>query len=125
MDPILFENRPRRWEDGPAPDADTLDLFAPTPTPPMVATADHATSREAADTVASAAKKLRGEVYRLFVASGTGWTDKELEQRPEWAGYGASSVRKRRSELYKQGYLVPTPEKRDGCIVWALPRGER
>jgi hypothetical protein len=129
MDPILYENRPKRWEDGPVADGGTLDLFAPAPIvhvpAPVVATADHETSRDAADAVTPAAKRLRAEVYRLFVLSRAGWTDKELEQRPEWAQYGPSTVRKRRSELKKQGYLVDSGERRDGCIVWALPPGSR
>lgn len=125
MDAYLFENRPKRWEDGAQPDPDTLDLFA-TPAPPAAHTADHATSRAAAESLAPEfLKGLRVEVYRAFVeAAPEGLTDVELEALPQFKdrGYGASTLRKRRSELYKQGYLEERG-RRDGCAVWRLPYG--
>lgn len=123
MDPILFESRPKGWE-RPAPDPDTLDLFATTPVAPMVGTADHETSRAAADALDLAfLKGLRVEVYRAFVAAAPeGLTDVELEGLAQFQdrGLGASTLRKRRSELFKGGYLEEHG-RRDGCTVWRLP----
>ena len=94
-------------------------LFAPGVTEaPAVAVADHATSRDAAEKVAAFAGGLRRRVVELIAAAGpTGMTDLELEALPEFAQYGASPVRKRRSEAKAAGYLQPQGA-RGGATIW-------
>jgi len=37
---------------------------------------------------------------------------------PEFKKCGYSTIRKRRTDLYQQGFVRPTDEIRDGCTVW-------
>lgn len=99
--------------------ADLGPLFAPAlPEAPTVAPADHVTSRMAAERVLPIAGSLRLRVLRA-IASCEGLTDAELERLPEFASYGFSTVRKRRSELFK-ARLVAGDGTRLGLTVWKL-----
>lgn len=52
-------------------------------------------------------------------------TAKELERLEVFSGFGASTVRKRVSELRKMDppVIEDTGENRDGCAVWRLKEG--
>jgi hypothetical protein len=51
-------------------------------------------------------------------------TDETLENLPEFADYGPSTIRKRRSELYQQQALAVAGERLNSrgrkMLVWAL-----
>jgi hypothetical protein len=104
-------------------DDDLGPLFAPTlPEAAPVAAVDHGTSRDAADRVLPITGALRRRILVLLIdAYDEGMTDKELEDLPEMKRYGFSTVRKRRSELFKAG-LLKAAGSRGGLTVWvALP----
>lgn len=89
---------------------------------------DHATSHEAADRLAGRLSELHRLTLAAFSAAGPrGLTDRELEDLPQFAKFGPSTLRKRRSELYRAGRLVTVPGTdqkplvRDGLTVWVLP----
>lgn len=100
------------------------DLFGDEPAPPvsehdlrgMVRVPDHSTSIEAARGVTEIKRTLQKRVYELLTIRPR--TDGELETLPEFSDYRYSTVRKRRSELYQDGLLVWTGEKRAGQKVW-------
>jgi hypothetical protein len=58
----------------------------------------------------------------LDAAGARGLTDRELEQLPQFAHYGPSTIRKRRSELY-QGGILTHRGTRDGLMVWVRLSG--
>lgn len=91
-------------------------LFDAPPVPSMATHDDYATSRAAADRVAPATGALRGRVLHAIKRQ-PGITDPELERLPEFADCGPSTVRKRRSELLKQGWLRAAGT-RDGATCW-------
>jgi hypothetical protein len=86
--------------------------------PPMATHDDYRTSRDAADRVAVRAGSLRDHVLQA-IRSRPGITDPELERLPQFADCGASTVRKRRSELLKMGYLRSVGS-RDGATQWEV-----
>ena len=98
----------------------TLDLPAPN-LRGMVHGDDPYTSIEAALAVERRRTELHQRVLRAFSEHGP-MTDGELEQLPEFAGYGPSTLRKRRSELSQQHALVAVGERRNerNCkmLVW-------
>lgn len=97
-----------------------LPLFA---AGPMVRTGDHDTSRDAAATVAPKVNALHAQVLAALDAAGPdGLNDRQLEQLPQFAHYGPSTIRKRRSELYQLGY-VTHHGTRDGLMVWVRLSG--
>lgn len=97
-----------------------LPLFA---AGPMVRTGDHETSRAAAGTVAPKVNALHAQVLQALAAAGpTGLNDRQLEQLPQFAHYGPSTIRKRRSELYQLGY-VTHHGTREGLMVWVRVPG--
>lgn len=105
--------------------ADELPLFATpvsTRVPPGHRTEDPATSKAADAGIRKVAGTLRAQVLQVLQAHRDGLTDRELERRAEFASYGPSTVRKRRSELYQMGYLRPNGT-RDGLTVWASTEG--
>jgi len=103
-----------------APDTADLPLFAP---PPMVRRGDHDTSHEAAARVLPKLTALHQAVLAALDAAGArGLTDRELEQLPQFAHYGPSTIRKRRSELY-QGGILTHRGTRDGLMVWVRLAG--
>lgn len=90
----------------------------PSPVPPMTAAGDYRTSRDAADRASVRAGSLRDHVLQA-IRSRPGITDPELEKLPQFATCGASTVRKRRSELLKMGYLCAAGS-RDGATCWQI-----
>lgn len=98
-----------------------LPLFT-APVPPGHRTRDPETSKAADEGIRKVAGTLRARVLQVLQAHREGLTDRELEQRPEFARYGPSTVRKRRSELYQMGFLRPSGT-RDGLTVWAPTEG--
>jgi hypothetical protein len=99
------------------------DLFdPPAPPTPDHRTPDYATSIAAAHRVRQASVALRPRILLLLEDAGeAGLTDLELERHPAFDKYGASTVRKRRSELLALG-LVRAAGKRDGATVWRKTR---
>ena len=84
----------------------------------LVRRTDGPTCRDAARRVTPGISPLRLAVVDAICAAGpAGLTDRELEQLPHFAQYGPSTVRKRRSEAYQLGYLVPAGT-RDRLTVW-------
>lgn len=79
---------------------------------------DHATSIAADKAIERKATKLHGRIIDAFRVRNM--TDKELERLPEFADYGFSTIRKRRSELYQMGRLDETGTVREGCKEWRL-----
>ena len=76
---------------------------------------DHQTSITAAKKILPRLSELHEKVLR---AMNTPKTDKELERLPEFSGYGFSTIRKRRSELFQAGRLEETGNVREGCKEW-------
>lgn len=97
------------------------DLFAweesrGLPTPDMHRKMDADTSIEAACRVAKSGRKaLQDRIEQLLAIP---MTDGELEKLPEFSHYGPSTVRKRRSELFKAERIVDTGARRNGMTVW-------
>jgi hypothetical protein len=92
-----------------------LPLFA---LPPAVRRDDPATSREAAARIRPQVRALHRAVWDAIETTGpVGLTDRELEILPQFAQYGPSTVRKRRSELYQLGHLAAAGT-RDRLTVW-------
>jgi len=100
---------------------DELPLFTPpaSAVPPAYRKRDPQTSKEAAAGIQPVAGNLRARILAVLQGVSEGLTDRELEQRAEFAQYGPSTVRKRRSELYQMGYLQPDGT-REGLTVWRL-----
>lgn len=105
-----------------------LPLFSdPEPAPlarsPMHRARDPQTSRDAADAVLPKVSTLHEQVLSALAAAGdTGLNDRQLEQLPQFARYGPSTIRKRRSELYQLGYVTHRGT-RDGLMVWVRVSG--
>jgi hypothetical protein len=98
---------------------DDLPLFTqPAPAvPPGYRRRDPKTSKDAAAAVKPITGNLRAQILDVLRGAPEGLTDGELERRAEFMHYGFSTVRKRRSELYKMGFLAPVGT-RDGMTVW-------
>lgn len=77
---------------------------------PRIAAAKHVDSRSA----------LQQQIFDLLKANPM--TDLELENHPSFSKYGYSTVRKRRSELFKAGQLERAG-RRDGLAVWKVKHG--
>ena len=67
------------------------------------------TSREAAERIAGSAGALRQRVYEALCASPDGLTDQEIEER---TGLSGNTVRPRRGELQKAGFVVDSGDQR-------------
>lgn len=97
------------------------DLFSARPvpqnTPDMHRANDPQTSIDASETVARFKNDLQRDVYQALRTGGA-MTDGELESLPQFAIYGPSTVRKRRSELKETGFVVDTGDRRDRMTVW-------
>ena len=97
-----------------------LPLFTP---PPMTRKADVDTSREAAARILPKVNALHEQVLAAIDAAGpAGLTDRGLEQLPQFARYGPSNIRKRRSELFQLGHLTQQ-SSRHGRMVWVHVTG--
>lgn len=101
--------------------APLLDWVPPVPqfsTPDMHRKMDHATSIDAAERVAKSCRtELQGAIYDKLIELGP-MTDGELENLPQFSHYAPSTVRKRRSELFQDGRVAETGDKRDRMKVW-------
>lgn len=82
---------------------------------------DHETSIAAAAAVKPFRTVLQAEIYGILCTDGPK-TDGELEELPQFAVYGHSTVRKRRSELYQAGRIKDSGIKRGRFIVWEAVR---
>jgi hypothetical protein len=84
---------------------------------------DPYTSLDAAATIARHRTELHARVLQAFLEHGP-MTDAELEQLPEFHGYGPSTLRKRRSELYHAHDLAAIGERRNArnckMLVWSV-----
>lgn len=87
----------------------------------MVRAEDHSTSIEAAQAVAPGRSELQERVLAALKAQGD-MTDEELEQLPEFVGFGPTTIRKRRCDLYVRGDVVEIGRKLNSrgrkVIVW-------
>lgn len=98
-------------------DADGDDLAG------MIHRGDPFTSVDAAAVVARGRTELHGRIVAAFRAFGP-MTDEALEQLDEFARYGPSTIRKRRSELYQQGVLqacgATTNSRGRKMLIWTV-----
>lgn len=87
----------------------------------MVHRGDPLTSVESAIVIARKANALHELVAQAIRERGP-MTDEELERLPLFRGFGPSTVRKRRSELYQAGVLKSVSTKRNSrgrpMLVW-------
>jgi hypothetical protein len=94
----------------------------------MVHHGDPHTSVESAIVILRQQNELHVKVEAAFVEHGQ-MTDEQLEELPEFVGYGPSTIRKRRSELYHAHRLVKVGEQRNRrgrkMLVWDLARLRR
>jgi hypothetical protein len=96
---------------------------APVERPPMARRRDPETSHQAAAAVLPKVHSLHEQVLSALAAAGPdGLNDRQLEQLPQFAKYGPSTIRKRRSELYQLGYVTHNGT-RDGLMVWVRVPG--
>lgn len=88
----------------------------------MVHTGDPVTSKASAEVILQYRTELHEKVMAAFGARGP-MTDEELEQLPEFAGYGPSTILKRRSELFHAGRLAVADTRTNSrgrkMVVWA------
>lgn len=97
-----------------------LPLFS---RPPMTRENDGKTSTDAAARILPKVNALHEQVLSALAAAGAeGLNDRQLEQLPQFAQYGPSTIRKRRSELYQLGYVTHCGT-RDGLMVWVRVPG--
>jgi len=89
----------------------------------MVHQGDPPTSKEAAQVIARRQSELQWQVCEAFRQYGS-MTDEELERLPCFKTFGPSTIRKRRSELYRMGELVPMGTEHNSrgrwMTVWGL-----
>lgn len=79
----------------------------------------HSTSVEAAQSILPCRTVLQAQILNALIVHGP-MTDGELEKLEQFKDYGPSTVRKRRSELYQDGKVLATEERRDRMIVWRV-----
>lgn len=92
----------------------------PQNTPDMHRARDMQTAIDASERVAPCRKVLQQQIMTAFRARGP-MTDGELENLPQFKDkFKPSTVRKRRSELYQDGQVVATLDRRDGMTVWDI-----
>ena len=76
---------------------------------------DPQTSIAAAKRILPRISALQNRVYesllKHFRRTGIGRTDKELVRLPEFRECGVTTIRKRRTELIKKGYVIDSGEK--------------
>lgn len=84
----------------------------------MVRVPDHQTSIDAAKAILPCRTVLQQQIINALLVHGP-MTDGELEGLRIFAAYGPSTVRKRRSELFHDGRIIRTGDRRDGMNVWA------
>lgn len=133
---------PRLVDEPPAVEEPSLDMFgatrvdaveaaqaapqAPRTTAGMVRADGPVTSQRAAESVLPHLTELHERVLLAFRMHGT-LTDEELERLPEFTDYSPSTIRKRRSELYRDhkrlcenGATRPNARGTAELTVWRL-----
>ena len=89
----------------------------------MTHRADPLTSRRAAERIAPKRTALHTRVLAAFATHGP-MTDETLERLPDFAAYGPSTIRKRRSELYQQGAVQAAGEATNSrghrMVIWRV-----
>lgn len=93
--------------------------FGPARTP-MARTTDPEPSHAAADVVRPHLGKIQQEVLAAYALHGP-MSARQAERLPEFSNYGFSTIRKRISELHREGYLVECGTDTDGrtpCAVY-------
>jgi hypothetical protein len=85
----------------------------------MVRRGDHATSRAAAVAVEPRLSELQAEIMAALRHHGA-MTDEEIERLSCFSMYAPSTVRKRRTDLYKMGRVRALKEKRMNALGTAL-----
>ena len=87
----------------------------------MVHRDDPSTSLDAAANLLPRLNTIQKKVLDALRGLGP-MTDEELELLPQFADYGPSTIRKRRSELYQAGLVVEAGRKRNTrklkMIIW-------
>lgn len=86
----------------------------------MVRGTDRLESQHAAVRQLEGRSALQQRLLHILATEGP-LTDRELESRTEFRGYGPSSIRKRRSELF-QAKLIVDCGRRDKLTLWDLAR---
>lgn len=81
-----------------------LPLFAPTPIQTMVRSDDPSTCWRSAEAAKSGSVKLKERVFQAFKDFGS-MTDGELEKLDRFQGECINSIRKRRTDLSREGKL--------------------
>ena len=85
----------------------------------MTRVGDHQTSIEAARRVSAKLSELQRQVLQAFRDLGP-MTDGQLEELPIFDDQGPSTIRKRRSELYRAGLLVKAGRDAERSMtIWA------
>lgn len=97
---------------------DSIDLFT-LADQRMVRIPSHETSIDAAKSVLPCRTVLQSQILSALKVHGP-MTDGELESLPQFSVYGPSTVRKRRSELFHDGRVRLTGERRDRMNVWEV-----
>lgn len=89
----------------------------------MVHAGDPATSIEAAQKIIRVNTILHERVMEAFHELGP-MTDEQLEKLPRFCAYGPSTIRKRRSELFKAGRLkadgVAVNQRGSKMLIWRV-----
>ena len=86
---------------------------------------DHHTSVDAAAVIEPVRQTIRQKVYQALKERGP-MTDGELERLEQFKHCGASTVRKRRSELYQKGLVEKDGDnRRGGMTVWRIRQRQR
>lgn len=89
----------------------------------MVHRDDLHTARDAAAAIVPKLTRLHDQVLAAFRRRGR-MTDEALEGLDEFATYGPSTIRKRRSELAARGDLVAVGDQRNSrgrkMLIWAI-----
>lgn len=83
----------------------------------LVRIPSHQTSIDAAKAILPCRTVLQQQIMNALLLYGP-MTDGELEALQIFGGYGPSTVRKRRSELYHEGRIALTGKRRLGMNVW-------
>lgn len=88
----------------------------------LVRSGDPATSHAAAARVRPTLSQTQTLVLAAIAGAGSrGLTDTELEALPQFGAFRLTTARKRRTELAREGYVLPAGT-RDRMTVWVAAR---
>ena len=114
----VYRQRPLFWEQMAARETDFGSLVVP-----KSHKNDPVTSVAAAVALQPRLSRLHKQVMAALKAHGP-MIDTELEELPQFRGYGPSTLRKRRSELFQAGYLRRVAVRRNSrgqkMIAWGI-----